>query len=175
MTDGQENGVLPIFHKDPEEWMQYVYKKVSVVTEELEEIVGWVYTIDPVSESVVLVNFLDDSKRLHLIMGHSVKCINVLSDDMQIHKAELDQLFRQQEVELLPEEDMRKKQAEVKAWLEKYRLPVELCGVNEELLSVSEALIIEPPYRADNCRSSNEIILGRIQGLLKNMPDELEL
>jgi gem associated protein 6 len=49
----------------------------------------------------------------------------------------------------------------------KNRLPVE---INGELLNVAEALVIQPPYGSENCVSTNEIILGKIQGLIKNMP-----
>ena len=43
-------------------------------------------------------------------------------------------------------------------------------GTKGELLTLADALVIHPPYGEDNCFSTNEIILGKIQGLIKNMP-----
>ena len=79
-------------------------------------------------------------------------------------------MFRPEETASLTEEELEKRKKRLNLWLIKNRLPVQLIGNNKEILSISDALFIEPPYGADNCRSTNEIILGRIQGLIKNMP-----
>lgn len=83
-------------------------------------------------------------------------------------------MFRPPEVEALSEEELEKRKNVLKSWLLKNRLPVQVAGNNGELLSISDALFIEPPYGVENCRSTNEIILGRIQGLIKNMPSDQE-
>ena len=74
----------------------------------------------------------------------------------------------------LSEEDLQKKQFQLKCWLLKNRLPIEVGGAKGELLTLADALVIHPPYGADNCYSTNEIILGKIQGLIKNMPADQE-
>ena len=47
----------PIFTKDPVEWMDFVHKEVCITTSVDTTHTGWVYTIDPVSQSIVLVRF----------------------------------------------------------------------------------------------------------------------
>ncbi|XP_060600515.1 gem-associated protein 6-like [Ruditapes philippinarum] len=163
----EESDIHPIFTKDPEEWMQYVYKKVSILLDDGAECCGYVYTIDPVSETFVLVNFSNDKTSLQLVLKHAVTSITVLSEDVELYKQKLDNLFRFKSQESLSEEDLKRRQNIVKSWLLKNRLPVE---INGELLNVAEALVIQPPYGSENCVSTNEIILGKIQGLIKNMP-----
>ena len=167
----------PIFKKDPEEWMKYVHKEVCVSTTQGAEHTGWVYTIDPVSETVVLVQFDntgENQTKLEMIIGHAVQSIRVLNDDVEAHREELEKLFQTEGMLSLTPEELQKKRQLVKSWLLKNRMPVEVSGSNGEVLSISDALFIEPPYGPQNCRSTNEIILGRIQGLLKNMPSDVE-
>ncbi|KAK3091756.1 hypothetical protein FSP39_022404 [Pinctada imbricata] len=164
----------PIFKCDPEEWMQYVYKQVRVSKDDGTEATGWVYTIDPVTQSFVLVSFLDDKSQMEMVMGPSVQRVTVLDENCETYKKKLDSLFRNEEVASLSEEELEARKNKLKLWLCKNRLPVQVSGNNGEMLSVSDALFIEPPYGPDNCRSTNEIILGRIQGLIKNMPVDQE-
>lgn len=163
-----------IFVKDPDEWMQYVYKQVNVLLEDGTEYSGWVYTIDPVSECVVLMKFNEDKTEMDILNGSSVNSISIIDGNTEMYKAKLDAMFRPKESFSLSEEELEKRKKRLKLWLIKNRLPVQLIGNNEEILSISDALFIEPPYGADNCRSTNEIILGRIQGLIKNMPPDHE-
>ncbi|XP_061175066.1 gem-associated protein 6-like [Saccostrea echinata] len=174
MADEVNGAVHPIFKRDPEELMQYLNKQVSVLKEDGKEVTGWVYTIDPVSETFVLLSFMDDKTQLDLIMGPSVRQVSVLDENSETYKKRIEALFRPPEVQSLSEEELEKKKNTLKSWLLKNRLPVQVTGNNGELLSISDALFIEPPYEAENCRSTNEIILGRIQGLIKNMPSDQE-
>ncbi|XP_071130428.1 gem-associated protein 6-like [Mytilus edulis] len=175
MSDETEIDPHNIFIKDPDEWMQYVYKQVNVLVEDGSEYTGWVYTIDPVSECIVLMTFNDDNTKMDIINGSSVSSISIIDEDTELHvKAKLDAMFRPKETSLLTEEELESLKKRLKLWLIKNRLPVQLTGNNDEILSISDALFIEPPYGADNCRSTNEIILGRIQGLIKNMPADHE-
>ncbi|XP_041362767.1 gem-associated protein 6-like [Gigantopelta aegis] len=172
---GEEgNEVHPVFHKDPEDWMQYVYKQVRVLTADGVEHIGWVYTIDPVSETFVLVQFVDDQPQLDILMGHAVTKVIVIDENTEAHKEKLDCLFRPDMFPAMSSEDVKKQQMLVKSWLDKNRVPVQVSGVGDELLMISDALVIEPPYGVGNCCSTNEIILSRIQGLLKNMPENLD-
>lgn len=170
----EEEDVHPIFNKDPEEWMQYVYKKVSVVTEDGLEHTGLVYTVDPVSESFVLVNAINDQTKVEIVLGHAVTSVTVLSDATEVNKQQLDSMFRPESELKLSREELKRKQNLVKSWLLKNRLPVEVGGSEDEVITVAGALIIQPPYEPENCISTNEIILGKIQGLIKNMPKDHE-
>lgn len=160
----------PIFTKDPDDWMQYVYKKVSILTDDDVQHVGLVFTVDPVSETFVLVNFDDSKTTVDLITSHCISAVRILSEDIETYKSQLDTLFRPKSEKELTFEEMKQRQNIVRMWLLKNRLPVEITGANEEFLTIADALVIQPPYGAGNCVSTNEIILGKIQGLIKNMP-----
>ena len=84
----------PIFVHDPEEWMQYVYKKVSVVTNDDREHEGWVYTVDPVSQNFVLVHFADDHTQMSVIMHDAITKTTVMAEGNPSIKEKLDALFR---------------------------------------------------------------------------------
>ena len=56
-----------------------------------------------------------------------------------------------------------------------YETIFQVSADNEEVLSISDALYIEPPYSVESCRSTNEIVLGRVQGLIKNMPENEQI
>lgn len=149
-----------------------MFFQVAVMTEDGTEHVGIVYTVDPVSQTYVLANFEEERTKLDLVMGHAITSVCVLSDNMESRKQLLDGLFRPAVENHLSEDDIKKRQSVVKAWLLKNRLPVDVGGVHGELLSVADALVIQPPYGPENCVSTNEIILGKIQGLIKNMPPD---
>ena len=177
-SGGDPNGsrdLHPIFVKDPVEYMQYIGKEICIATEDGGSYTGRCYTIDPVSQSVVLAKFDGESvSSMQIIMGHCVRNIVVLDDDDKRYKHQLDALFKNPAALELSPQEVEQKRTRLKAWLLKNRIPVEVSGDNKDILSISGALFIEPPYEADNCRSTNEIILGRVQGLIKNMPKDVD-
>lgn len=153
----------PIFTKDPEEWVQYLHKEVYVGTTDGCWHHGWVYTIDPVSESLVLIQ----DGQVEVVMGHAVQSMALTGQATEQFKLEAEKLFPLPAVALLDSGELERRRQEVVSWLETNRLPVE---VKDDIICVCGALEIEPPYTEQSCFSTNEIILGRIQGLLSNLP-----
>lgn len=169
----------PIFMRDPTDWIKWVDHEVQVSTEDGEVHVGHVYTVDPVSESIVLINHADVSLEasprmsLKLLMGASVTDVKLISDGTEAVKHRFNHLFRPAVDTILNDEELNRRKMNLKSWLEKNRLPVALGGTGWQYLTVADALTIQPPYTEDSCISTNEIVLSRIQGLIKNMPDEM--
>ena len=163
----------PIFTKDPQDWKDYIYKEVCVESIDGKKHVGWVYTIDPVSETIVLIRFREDKNvDLELILGHTAQTISIINDNTDsLHRDELDYMFRPRPVRQYSETEMNRRKEKLKNWLIQNRLPVIVTGKKDEILTISDALYIEPPYGIDTCQSTNEIILGRIQDLISNMPE----
>ena len=168
----KESELHPIFVHDPEEWMQYVYKKISVVTGDDKEHEGWVYTVDPVSQNFVLVQFASDRTQMSIVMQDAIIKTTVLAESNPSIKEKLDALFRPSAEVKLSAEELKARKLKLKLWLEKNRLPVQVTGSQEEVLTITDALTIQPPYGVNDCHSTNEIILGHIQGLIKNMPED---
>jgi len=178
-TEGTLNGAVsshPIFQKDPAEWMQYVYKEVCVTTASTTCFTGRVYSIDPVSQMIMLATFDGQTiVRVQAIMGHAVQDIVVVDNNVEKYRSALDNLFKPVDHVALSPEELKEKQEHLRTWLAKNRIPVQVSGENCELLVISNALTIEPPYGVKDCQSTNEIILGRIQGLIANMPKDAYL
>lgn len=269
MTTMVEENCHPIFTQDPAHWMQYIYKKVRVLTGPNQEHVGYVYTVDPVTSSFILVHFppaaVSDTSTstaanvigtssspattpntttasdtivtevkssdtsittattttsisatscpastpktsvgVSVIPGHAVVDVVVLQKDKDTDgsrsgdgpkdsdyekiKARLDALFLHSknshlsfddvETNHLSEEALLERKDKLKSWLLKNRLPVqEQQGQDDgngdekgKCLCVAGAVTILPPYGPGNCCSTNEIILSRIQNLIRNMP-----
>ncbi|KAM8945358.1 gem-associated protein 6 [Pelodytes ibericus] len=157
------------FNKNPLEWQVYVNKEVKVSADEKNEYQGWVLTIDPVSASIVLVNFQDDKKTLvRLVMGRAVLRVEVLNDADEAIIDRLAHLFSPQETSSpYSKEDLETKKLSLKTWLEQNNIPVTEQGESQRTLCVAGVLTIDPPYGPDNCSSVNEIILSRVQGLIQ--------
>ncbi|CAL1536881.1 unnamed protein product [Lymnaea stagnalis] len=169
-----KDSLHPIFTKDSQEWMKLVNNEVRACTEDGQEFTGYVYTIDPVSECVVLVSPSEESKpqniSMKLLMGPSVRSIEVISGTTNMIKSQFEHLFRPVAEETFTNEEMKIRMQRLKSWLEQNRLPVATGGMDGQFLTIADALTIRPPYTENSCLSTNEIILSRIQGLIRSMP-----
>lgn len=168
-----DNCLHPIFRTDPALWMNYLHKEVCVTAVGGKTHTGRVYTVDPVSQSIVLMRCGDsDEVTVEVVMGHAVQTVDILDEATSQYEPIMHALFKPK-TSLQEPLQLKAKRDKLKSWLQKNRLPVTECGVNGEQLSISDALTIDPPYEADSCNSTNEIILGKIQGLIKNMPEDV--
>ncbi|XP_028928488.1 gem-associated protein 6 isoform X3 [Ornithorhynchus anatinus] len=154
--------------KSPLEWQAYVNKEVKVTASEKNEFQGWVLTTDPVSANVVLVNFLDDGQvTVTGVTGHAVQAVEVLREGDEATRERLLTLFTPKESRAYSPEDLEKRKSRLKTWLEKNHIPVSEVGDSRRTLCVAGVLTIDPPYGPEDCNSSNEIILSRVQGLIE--------
>ncbi|XP_076028201.1 gem-associated protein 6 [Genypterus blacodes] len=159
----------------PLDWMRYVNKQVRVKTGKDEEQRGWMLTVDPVSASVVLVNFSEvGGASVQVVMGHAVVEVQVLQEADRKTTEQLAAMFRPQPARSFSPDELRRRKESVRRWLEKNRLPVEEEDDDGEVLKVAAVLTIRAPYGGEDCRSSNEIILDRIQKLLETNPENLD-
>ncbi|XP_077342594.1 gem-associated protein 6 isoform X1 [Lithobates pipiens] len=160
------------------EWQSYVNKEVKITADEKYEYQGWVITVDPVSAravaylgdpaSVVLANFEEAQKTLvRVVMGHAIQNVEAINEADDIIKKRLSHIFSLYETSLHSSEDLETRKQSLKSWLEQNNIPVTVQGDSLSTLRVAGVLSIDPPYGPDNCTSTNEIILSRIQGLLQ--------
>uniref|UniRef100_T1IQP5 AD domain-containing protein n=1 Tax=Strigamia maritima TaxID=126957 RepID=T1IQP5_STRMM len=162
-----------VFQNNPTELRKFLYKQVVVdVCNEKQE-TGWVYTIDPVSGSVILVNFINNRpKDYTIVLGHSVKNISIINDNIDQYKSELDKLCGNQEKLVQTTGELEARKDKIKNWFNKNRIPFEEKSNGD--LSIMDALTLSSPYLHTNCTSANTIVLGKVQGLIKGMPPEVE-
>nr|XP_015829744.2 gem-associated protein 6 [Nothobranchius furzeri] len=159
-------------HSGPLLWLQYVDKNVKLKVGKHEEHRGWLLTVDPVSASVVLVNFREDGASVRVVMGHAVEDVEVLQESDPETAERLRLFLLPPTTSSLDPEELSRRRMGVYRWLEKNRVPVEEDG---DSLRVAGALTILAPYRPEDCCSSNQIILDRIQRLIQSQPHLLKV
>jgi len=170
-----------IFKRDPAELMQYVHKRVVITTVDGATHEGHVYTIDPVSSTFVLLtcgnkgagtnDCLPDTQHVEFVLGHAVQNVDILDDDGTEHSSHMDLLFKSANSISFTEEELHKRRERLRSWLSENRFPVEIKDSQPDVVSVGgDVLLIQPPYFPENCLSTNEIILSRVQSLIVQMP-----
>ncbi|KAG6925106.1 gem nuclear organelle associated protein 6 [Chelydra serpentina] len=154
--------------KSPLEWQTYVNKEVKVTAAEKHEYKGWILTIDPVSANVVLVKLMEDGKVcVSVILGHAVQKVEIANEGDDEMKERLAHLFMPEESKAYGHEELEKRKSSLKTWLETNHIPVTEQGESQRTLCVAGVLTIDPPYGPEDCSSSNEIILSRVQSLIQ--------
>ncbi|XP_065331796.1 uncharacterized protein LOC135934173 [Cloeon dipterum] len=138
----------------------HVGKVVKVTLSNKKSTTGTVCSIDPVSGSIVLLEIV--SKKLQILMGHSVVSIEDCSD------LDADDVSR-----VLPDHNSQRASNNVgidsvKNWLLKNRMVCEESG--NGILIVGGAVSICAPYTEDMCTGDNELVVDRIRELLSKMP-----
>ena len=119
-------------------------------------------------QSIVLVNFLEDgSMSVTGIMGHAVQTVETVNEGDHRVREKLMHLFLTGDCKAYSPEDLEKRKNHLKKWLEKNHIPVTEQGDSSRTLCVAGVLTIDPPYGPENCSSSNEIILSRVQDLIQ--------
>nr|XP_056709276.1 gem-associated protein 6 [Euleptes europaea] len=154
--------------KTPLEWLTYVNKEVKVLAAEKHRYQGWVLTVDPVSANILLAHPLENGKNsISAVLGHAVQEVEIVTEADDEMKEKLAHLFMPEERQTYIQEELDRKKTSLKDWLEANHIPVKEQGESQMTLCVAGVLIIDPPYRAEDCSSSNEIILSRVQGLIQ--------
>ncbi|XP_030290409.1 gem-associated protein 6 [Sparus aurata] len=151
----------------PLQWIRYVNRQVMVKAGNDEEHRGWLLTVDPVSASLVLVTFREEGRAsVQVVMGHAVEEVQVLQEADEETTRRLQTSFLPARTCGLDPEELRRRRAGVQRWLEKNRVPVEEEG---DQLRVAGVLTLAAPYGPEDCCSSNQIILDRIQKLIQSL------
>ncbi|KAL4612857.1 gem-associated protein 6 [Arapaima gigas] len=154
--------------KKPLQWRRYINNEVKVTAHEKQQYEGWVFTVDPVSASIVLVNFQETGRTfITVVMGHAVEAVEILTEGGREMEERLTSLFQPAGHQGLSKEELQRRKDSLRVWLEKNRIPVTEEG---ESLRVAGVLSVDPPYGPQDCSSSNEIILSRVQSLVQSNP-----
>lgn len=104
---------------------------------------------------------------MQVVMGHAVQEVEILQEADEETTERLQTSFLPPRTSKLDLEELRRRRAVVWRWLEKNRVPVEEEG---DELRVAGVLTITAPYGPEDCCSSNQIILDRIQKLIQLQP-----
>ncbi|NXL85984.1 GEMI6 protein, partial [Alectura lathami] len=122
----------------------------------------------PFPGSIVLANLLENGRAsVVVVLGHAVQEVSVLEEADDETKAWLSRIFEPEESKAYSPEELDKRKKDLKSWLETNHIPVTEQGESGRTLCVAGVLTIDPPYGPEECSSSNEIILARVQGLVQ--------
>ncbi|CAH1396852.1 unnamed protein product [Nezara viridula] len=135
----------------------HIDRNIVVETNDGVKHEGSLYTVDPVSESILLVTKKEKGFSIELIFKHAIH--NLIS------VGELNPVKLGEEEKNV--ENLSVIRERLKDWLSKNLVPFEESG---ECLKLAGQLTINPPYGIDNCISSNEMVLCKIQKLIERMP-----
>ncbi|XP_014238819.1 gem-associated protein 6-like [Trichogramma pretiosum] len=158
--DASTNFLPKIYTNDPILFRSYVNKKVTLTTEDGNVHIGIVYTIDPVSESVVLMQSKggEDAMLMKIIMRSAIKSIDCSFEN----EMPLPEMFVTP-IEKMSKEELLERRNSVFKLLTDSQFPV-----TEEngILLIEDTVRIEPPYRPENCICLNSTILSRMQDIV---------
>lgn len=163
-------GTLPI-----QTLREYTDKRIIIYFANSCKKVGWVHAIDPVTRAVVLEEENEsssggNSRKLAFVMGHAISHVILEEEDIYPKEGlrrEINELIESRKTNEYSKDELAKLREEMIEWLTLNRVPVSQCPDNEAVLSVMGVLFLEPPYDSECCRCSNEIILDRVQKLIK--------
>ncbi|XP_043400159.1 gem-associated protein 6 isoform X2 [Chelonia mydas] len=128
----------------------------------------WVNPFITKALSVVLVKLMEDGKVcVSVILGHAVQKVEIVNEGDDETKEQLAHLFMPEESRAYGHEELEKRKSSLKTWLETNHIPVTEQGESQRTLCVAGVLTIDPPYGPEDCSSSNEIILSRVQSLIQ--------
>ncbi|CAK9833973.1 Gem-associated protein 6 [Anthophora retusa] len=171
-----------IYKNDPLLFKSYIGMEVNILIEDGTTISGIVYTVDPVSERLGFILFLqllfhlyticklfysvvllqnDQQNRLKIVFGHAIKNVKICSDK----SIKLPELFTNNPTNILPSIVQERKSAVIRL-LKENRFSVK---EENDILTIENVLSIKSPYEPADCICANSIILGRIQNLLSRI------
>lgn len=171
--------VHPVFLNDPSQLSKFLYCHVEIKTSSGEKVSGGLLSVDPVSDTAVILPAHPKSKVIDskdfasstIVLVPRVKwdSLVVVDDSDEVRDVVKKCLPREKDAGVrLTGEEMREVQGEVKEWLVRNGLSVEVEG--EQLSVHNGTVVIHPPFDSDSCRANNAIVLDRVNQLLKKMP-----
>lgn len=129
---------------------------------------GYLLCVDPIT--LTLIIFDDELNNIHLIFEHSIKSItkldiNKINEFQDINFQQFcDKFFSIKTTNNISEENLKKRRQDVWNLLIKNNVPV--TESNGSLIAAYN-VIINPPFTANDCSSSNTIVLGKIKSILE--------
>ncbi|KAG0724018.1 Gem-associated protein 6 [Chionoecetes opilio] len=157
-----------IFTNDPLHQHSLLHRRVTATTSDLKQHTGWVYTIDPVSESIVLVNFIGEAKEVTIVWGYNITSVTPLEDTPPPGLADaVDSIFRKKLVHYSSQEITARRES-LCVWLAENRVPY---TVNEDMsIQVLQVAVIRSPYDAGGVECHNEVVLEKVMRLVQQTP-----
>ena len=148
-----------------------LYHHVTVVTRRrpLNPIRGYLYTVDPATRTVALV---DSDSTLTLIPGDSVAAITPTPNQPRSDSASVDAMLKRNRGDAPTDSVDSVRRKALIGWLMANRVTASVACDGSTILACYNELCITPPYLTDDdYHCSNMIVLSRMLRICKSMPD----
>ena len=163
-----------VFLNKPLDLLNSLHCQVTLSSVRGTKFTGGLLAVDPVTDTAVIVD-LENSSDKSEIDDISVTIVPLVNwSSLEIIDASEEFKKRVKIIQAdqskscdLSEEDIKAAREKVTDWLVKNGLAAVLKGAD---LVIADAVILEAPYTPEHCSATNEIILSRVQHILKRMP-----
>ncbi|EYB81606.1 hypothetical protein Y032_0378g289 [Ancylostoma ceylanicum] len=160
----------------PFSWIAHPVKVQLVQGGREQSVEGNLYTVDPVTGSLVLLRFRNE-KPYQLVWipreGYvSVSMMEESSPHCQQHSVELSDMmshmFGMRQVDEFDPEELKQRRDRLLSWLQANHVEVKEC--DDGSLLIFGAARIRPPYTEEHCACDNAIVLKRLRALVGKVP-----
>ncbi|KAK4520523.1 uncharacterized protein ATC70_008036 [Mucor velutinosus] len=151
-----------LYSKTSEQWLELLGHYTAVTLKNQKTITGYLYTIDPASQHVVMYDNKD--QRVVVVMNSSIRDVDVDSQDcIDLHI--IDAALKYQQENQYTAEWLEKRRQGLIQHLEKHRIPIQ-CQVNEPVIHVLGCARVESPYAATSVVCDNALIRKRVRDIV---------
>ena len=167
-----------VFLNKPLDLLNSLHCKVTVSSVRGEKLTGGLLAVDPVTDTAVIVDLEDSEVGVNDGLGKFTVTVVPFVDWTSLEIIDASQVYKERvrnvQVEQsqscdMSEEAIATARERVTNWLAKNGLTTAVRGDD---LVIADAVILQPPFTADSCSATNEIILSRVQNILKCIPVE---
>ncbi|XP_068225491.1 gem-associated protein 6-like isoform X2 [Palaemon carinicauda] len=158
-----------IFTNDSVQQLALIHTRVEISTKNKQTHVGWVYTIDPVSESVILVDLANENTaEVKFVSGYNISHLEILEDKPPPGLGDtIDRLFMKKQVNYSNREIVERRES-LCVWLAGNRVPYTI--KDDMSIEVLQTAVIAPPYEPGSIQCTNEVVLDKVMKLVQQMP-----
>ncbi|KAF1796097.1 Gemin6 [Mucor lusitanicus] len=154
-----------LYSKTSEQWLELLGHYTTVTLKNQKSITGYLYTIDPTSQHVVMYDSKD--QRVVVVMSSSIRDLNVDSEDhVDLHI--IDAALKYQQENRYTSEWLEKRRQALIQHLEKHRIPIQY-QANEPVIHVLGCARVESPYAATSVVCDNALIRKRVRDIVLDL------
>ncbi|KAL9553401.1 hypothetical protein MBANPS3_003314 [Mucor bainieri] len=151
-----------LYSKTTEQWLELLGHYTTVTLKNQKTISGYLYTIDPTSQHVVMYDNKD--QRVVVVMSSSIQDLNADSEDhIDLHI--IDAALRYQQENQYTSEWLETERQGLIQHLEKHRIPIQY-QANEPVIHVLGCARVESPYAATSVVCDNALIRKRVRDIV---------
>ncbi|CAF1219520.1 unnamed protein product [Rotaria magnacalcarata] len=166
-----DNLLNEAFRFDVDSYATLIDNRVKIECADQRNYSGRVYTIDPLTQSIVLID--DTSNRVHIVLRPDIIQLIIL-DRNQSQQSHRDPFLPSNATTTATNQDesIRDRLGKIRKFLSSKRIPFQekLEENNSITLLIQNGIVqINAPYTHENISGTNEIVLSRIKLLLKQI------